>query len=134
MERFFEKVPTDRRLARRHSLQMPIRLRMRGVELPDTKLKSENISQRGIFFSADLELARGATVDVLLEMPEEVTGVPTAHWLCTGRIVRVERKGPEGAAKGVAVQFDFYEVSRFDRPGWPVRVGLRGPVAPLMER
>jgi len=28
-------------------------------------------------------------LDLLLEMPKEVTGVPAAQWLCTGHVVRV---------------------------------------------
>jgi hypothetical protein len=133
MERFFEKVPSDRRLARRHVLQTPLRLRFRGLELAERHMESENLSQRGVLFVSDLQLKKGASLDLLLEMPEQVTGVPTAQWLCTGHVVRVEQRTPQDGGQRFAVQFDFYEVSRFDRPGWPVRVGLRGPVAPLVE-
>ena len=134
MQRFYEKLPSDRRLAMRHNLETPIRLRLRGEELGEKKLKSENLSQRGVFFRTELPLDKGATVDVLLEMPEEVTGVPTAQWLCTGHIVRIVPSESTARVTGFAVQFDFYEVSRYDRPGWPMRVGLRGPVVPMVER
>ena len=133
MERFYEKLPSDRRLARRHGVQTPLRVRMRGVELREQKLESENLSQRGICFVSDLRLSKDATVDVLVEMPESLTGVPTAQWLCTGHLVGREPTASEKGQCGLTVQFDFYEVSRFDRPGWPVRVGTRGPVAPVAE-
>jgi hypothetical protein len=134
MERFFEKLPSDRRLARRFDLHVPFRLRLRGVEVAEQHLRSDNVSQRGILFATDMELSKGATVDVLLEMPEEVTGVPSAQWLCTGHVVRVEKKDLETGEHGLAVQFDFYEVSRNQIPGWQMSVGLRGPVAPMVER
>jgi hypothetical protein len=35
---------------------------------------------------------------------------------------------PEGK-RGVGVQFDFYEVSRPERPQWAMGAGLRGPLA-----
>jgi hypothetical protein len=73
MQRFCEKLPSDRRLAMRHNLETPMRLRLRGEELGARKLKSENLSQRGVFFTTDLPPDKGASVDVLLEMPQEVT-------------------------------------------------------------
>jgi hypothetical protein len=134
VERFFEKLSSDRRLATRHYLQTPMRIRIRGTINAERRMESENLSQRGVLFSTDLELTKGATLDLLLDMPEAITGVPTAQWLCTGHVVRVEQREAPKAARGLAVQFDFYEISRGDRPGWPMRVGLRGPVAPIVER
>jgi hypothetical protein len=80
-----------------------------------------------------LPLSKGASLDLLVEMPEEVTGVAAAQWLCTGHVVRVvEMDSPRGA-HGVGVQFDFYEVSRPERPEWAVSAG-RGPAAPQIGR
>jgi hypothetical protein len=133
MERFFKKLPRDRRLARRFDLHIPIRLRALGVEVAEQHLMSDNVSQRGVFFATDMDLSKGATVDLLLQMPEEVTGVTAAQWLCTGHVVRVEKKNLETGEQRLAVQFDFYEASRNEMPGWQMRVGLRGPIAPMVE-
>ena len=134
MERFIEKLDSDRRLSRRHNLRTGLRVRVRRSEVGETRAESENLSQRGVFFATDLPLSKGAALDLLVEMPEEVTGVPAAQWLCTGHVVRlVEMDSPRGA-HGVGVQFDFYEVSRPERPQWAMRVGLRGPVAAQIDR
>lgn len=134
MERFIEKLDSDRRLSRRHSLRTGLRVRVRRSDAAELRTESENVSQRGVFFATDLPLSKGATLDLLVEMPEEVTGVPAAQWLCTGHVVRVVDTDSPRGAHGVGVQFDFYEVSRPERPQWARDVGLRGPVAPQIER
>jgi hypothetical protein len=133
MERFLEKLDRDRRLSRRHSLRAPMRVRVRKSDTAERRAEAENLSKRGVFFATDLPLAKGVALDLLLEMPEEVTGVPLAQWLCTGHVVRVVPIDSPHGKTGVGVQFDFYEVSRPERPQWAVHVGLRGPVAPHVE-
>ena len=123
----------NRRLARRYSLRVPVRFRLRRASNPcEQEVESENISRRGVFFRTGLSLSKGAPVDILLEMPEEVTGVPAANWLCTGRVVRIE-KDTENARLGVAIQFDFYEVSRSQKSHWGTGAGVRGPLVPQGE-
>jgi Tfp pilus assembly protein PilZ len=134
MERFLEKIDRDRRLSRRHSLRAPLRIRVRKSDIAERCAESENLSQRGVFFATDLPLNKGASLDLLLEMPEEITGVPVAHWLCTGHVVRVVPPASSGAKQGVGVQFDFYEVSRSERPQWAMGASLRGPLLPLAGR
>jgi Tfp pilus assembly protein PilZ len=124
----------DRRLARRHNLQIPLRVRARRADTAERRADSVNLSQRGVFFATDLMFSEGAALDLLVEMPEEVTGAPPAQWLCTGHVVRVVPIDSPKGAHGVGVQFDFYEVSHSKQPQWSMAVGLRGPVAPQAER
>jgi len=134
MERLIEKLDSDRRLSQRHNLRTGLRVRVRRSEAGERRAESENLSQRGVFFATDMVLSKGAALDLLVEMPEEATGVPAARWLCTGHVVRVvDLHSPRGA-HGVGVRFDFYEVSRPVRPRWAMGVGLRGPVAPQINR
>jgi hypothetical protein len=72
-----ETGPPPQGLSRRHSLRAPLRVRVRRS---DRKVESENLSQRGVFFATDLPLTKGAAVDLFVEMPEEITGVPPAQW------------------------------------------------------
>jgi hypothetical protein len=65
-------------------------------------------------------------------MPEEVTGVPSANWICTGHIVRIV-KHPDDPVLGVAVQFELYEVSRSRKSHWATGAGVRGPLIPPSE-
>ena len=128
MEQFVEKLDHDRRLSLRHNVRADLRVRMRKFGAGEERTESENLSQRGVFFTTDLPLSKGTTLDLLVEMPEQVTGVPPAQWLCTGHVVRVVPMEPEGK-RGIGVQFDFYEVSRPERPRWATGAGLRGPLA-----
>jgi Tfp pilus assembly protein PilZ len=122
-----ERFSSDRRLAPRHRIQTRLRVRVSGSKHEERRAKSENLSRGGVFFATDLELEMGAKVELLLKMPQEITGVEASEWLCTGHVVRLERiKSPRGAM-GVGVKFDCYEVSQavqMDRsPASPLKVG-----------
>ena len=109
MEHFVEKLDHDRRLSLRHNVQTDLRVRMRKFDAGEQRAQSENLSQRGVFFTTDLPLSKGTSLDLLVEMPEQVTGVPAA-------------------------QFDYYEVSRPERPRWAMGAGLRGSLAVPVHR
>ena len=130
MERFVESLVRDRRLAVRHAVQMPVQLRLRAIEKQEERVETENISRRGVFFRTDLPLDQGTTLDLLLEMPEKVSGVRSAQWVCLGHVVRVEQDATQRAKRGVGVEFDFYVVSHTVGPRWEFGPGLRGPLRP----
>jgi hypothetical protein len=104
MERFIEKLDRHRRLSRRHALRTGLRVRVRRANAAEMRAESENVSQRGVFFATDLALSKGASLDLLVEMPEEVTGVPAAQWLCAGHVVRVVPMDSPRGANGVGVK------------------------------
>ena len=57
-------------------------------------------------------MGKGAKVELLLNMPQEITGVEASEWLCTGHVVRVEPvRSPRGEL-GVGVMFHCYEVTQ----------------------
>lgn len=124
MERFVESLVRDRRLAERHALRMPVQLRLRAAENQEQKVEVENVSRRGVFFWTDLPLDKGATLDLLLEMPEKVSGVRPAQWVC------MEQDAAQRAKRGVGVEFDFYVVAHTTAPRWESGPGLRGPLRP----
>jgi hypothetical protein len=130
MARFTESVVKDRRLAERHALRTQLRLRVRKAEGREQKVESENVSRRGVYFTTDLPLSEGTMVDVLLEMPETISGVRSAQWMCMGHVVRVERNGNADGLRGVGVEFDFYVVSHTAAPKWEQGPGIRGPIRP----
>jgi hypothetical protein len=133
MDHFVDKFEHDRRLSQRHDFRTDLRIRVRKSNAGELRAESKNLSQRGVFFATELELNKGAALDLLVEMPEQITGVPTAQWLCTGHVVRVVPKDSKWA-RGVGVQFDFYEVSRPERPQWAMGAGLRGPAVAHVQR
>jgi len=112
MDRFIDRFTRDRRLAPRHDLRTPVRVRVRRFDSKEWLTQSENLSTNGVFVETDLPISAGAALDLFFEMPESVTGVPSAHWLCLGHVVRLVHGDAADPRRGVGVQFDCYEVSR----------------------
>jgi len=50
----------------------------------------ENISKTGILFQCQPNLPEGKTVEMILDMPEEISGQPNKHVICRGEVVRTE--------------------------------------------
>jgi hypothetical protein len=113
----------ERRLAGRHKMKTPLRVRLWKSAGPEQTAESVNVSQRGIYFATESLLHEGETVEVFFNMPEEIVGEPTTEWRCTGHVVRVEAIEATGGKVGVGVQFDCYEVSRSKPVDVPVTVG-----------
>jgi hypothetical protein len=68
-----------------------------------------NISTRGVYFATDLPLCQGQLVQVLLQMPLEVTGKAMNQRRFTGRVAHVHCNAFANGMSGVGVQFLFYE-------------------------
>jgi len=116
MDRFVREFNRDRRLAPRHDHRTPVRVRVRRRDSKECVAESDNLSTSGVFVETDLALSEGAALDLFFEMPERVSGLPAAHWLCLGHVVRVVRGESPNTKLGVGVQFDCYEVSRPAQP------------------
>lgn len=106
----------DRRFSQRHNVKTALRVRIWKSGLPEERAESVNLSQRGILFASDSRIAEGEVVEILLKMPEEITGQPTTEWRCTGQVVRVEPADSFQGKFTVGVQFYCYEASRFEQP------------------
>jgi hypothetical protein len=120
MEGSKENLKRDRRSSCRHSLKTALRVRVWKSGMPEHRAESVNLSQRGIYFATKQPYREGEIVEVLLKMPEEVSGEPTTEWRCTGHVVRVEPLlRPEKV--GVGVQFYYCEVSQREQA--PLVVG-----------
>ena len=103
---------SDRRVSPRHNFKLPLRVRIWNSALPEQRTESENLSERGVYFPTNSPLRVGTAVQVLLKMPEEITGEPANEWLFSGHVVRIEPFDSPRGKLGVGVQFDCYEVSR----------------------
>ena len=116
MGNLVNRVSRNRRFARRYNVKTALRVRSWNSPLPEQRAESVNISQRGILFATNSLFQKGETLDILLKMPEEITGDPPTEWLCTGHIMRVEPSHSPKGKFGVAVRFDCYEVARSEPP------------------
>jgi PilZ domain-containing protein len=103
---------SDRRLAQRFSLIIPLYVRVWKSQAPEQKVESVNVSECGAYYETDTPPPEGAMMQIRLDMPKEITGDPTVEWRCTGKVTRVQPASLPGALRGVSVRFDYYEVSR----------------------
>jgi len=107
---------TERRLAERFGLKIPLRVRIAKPAASEHAAESLNVSTRGICFATDLPLRQGTPVHVAFEMPEEVARKPASEWRCTGHVVHVQPNGSAPCSTTVGVRFDCYEVVLAVRP------------------
>ncbi len=101
---------SDRRLAYRFNLSIPLHIRGWKSSAPEQTVDSNNVSESGVYFETDKPPNEGTVIQLRLEMPEEVTGEASSDWLCAGKVVRIQRSISPGALVGVGVRFDYYEV------------------------
>ena len=102
----------DRRSARRYQIKVPLRYRLRRSAASEQTAEAENLSALGVFFPTDMDLSLEAAVDLIVEIPNELSDGSAMQWLCTGHIVRIERSGSPHIGNRIGVQFDCYEVLR----------------------
>jgi hypothetical protein len=103
---------SDRRLAQRFHLNIPLYIRAWKSQAPEQKVESVNVSECGAYFETDTPPCEGAMIQIRLEMPNEITGNPTAEWRCTGKVTRIQSVNSSMHLLGVSIRFDYYEVCR----------------------
>jgi hypothetical protein len=76
--------------ARRIVLQIPVRYRGKGL---GTWLQGavENLSQSGILLIGPLQLPENTLVEMVFQMPKEISGQKNSTVLCQGRIIRLQK-------------------------------------------
>jgi PilZ domain len=114
-----EVYTSDRRISRRLPFKTALRVRVCKSGPTEHRAESENLSERGAFFAIDSPLVIGSAVEILLKMPEEITGKPATEWRCTGHVVRLQPHDISLGKLGVGVQFDCYEILRSIKDGYP---------------
>jgi hypothetical protein len=101
---------SERRISPRHSFRTALRVRVCRSGPDEKRAESENLSDRGTLFATNEHLTIGSAIEILLRMPQEITGKPATEWRCTGHVVRLEASASGRGKTGVAVQFDCYEI------------------------
>ena len=103
---------SERRICRRLQVRTPLRVRVWKSGSAQRRTESVNISKTGTFFATDLPIAIGSAVEILLRMPEQLTGKPATEWRCAGHVVRIEPVDTPRGKLGVGVEFDYHEILR----------------------
>jgi hypothetical protein len=103
-----EKKPSWVPRARRLKLSVPLRYRVKNLSTwsEGTIL---NISQSGVLFTGEAKLPVNALVEMVFEMPEEISGQKNSNVLCQGRIIRAKESREVESGSGLAASILDYK-------------------------
>ena len=103
----------DRRTSRRYELSLPLNVRASEDAAFKTG-KTRDISNRGLYFTIDIDLDSGADLFLNVTLPAEVTtGNSDVVIRTTGKVIRVDKPNGIGNQKvGIAAMFNTYEIVR----------------------
>ncbi|HUK25633.1 MAG TPA: PilZ domain-containing protein [Terriglobales bacterium] len=93
-----ERKPTWVPRARRLKLAAPLRYRAKAAAawIPGT---ITNLSQSGVLLAGPASLPQNSLLEMMFEMPEEISGQEKASVLCQGRVIRCKSKKAKAESK-----------------------------------
>lgn len=115
--------------ARRLKSPIAVQLRPQG-ELDLRSGTIENISQSGLFVTSELYPANHTVLEMIFEMPMEISGQRNSKVLCVGKVVRVATQSDTAATPGFAVSIvDYHYLHEQERKqSQPIRRSQKKPV------
>lgn len=105
---------TERRMARRYDLSLPVSVRLPVNREPGSHSgQTRDISTRGVYFKIQKDLAPGTELDFTLTLPAEITRGSEVFVRAHGRVVRVDiRRDDDDQDVGVAAVIERYDIIR----------------------
>ncbi|MGB9067004.1 MAG: PilZ domain-containing protein [Candidatus Acidiferrales bacterium] len=105
---------TERRLARRYDLSLPVNIRMPINREPRTHSgQTRDISTRGVYFTMTDDLAPGSELDFTLTLPAEITRGSEVFVRAHGRVIRIDKHSDDNhESVGVAAVIERYDIVR----------------------
>ena len=105
---------TERRLARRYDLSLPVDIRMPINKEPRLHSgQTRDISTRGVYFTMRDDLTPGSEVDFTLTLPAEITRGSEVFVRAHGRVIRVDKRSDDDHETiGVAAVIERYDIVR----------------------
>lgn len=105
---------TERRMARRYDLSLPVSIRMPVNRDPAAHNgHTRDISTRGVYFTMQREMAPGTELDFTLTLPAEITRGAEVFVRAHGRVIRVDkREDDDHETIGVAAVIERYDIIR----------------------
>jgi hypothetical protein len=101
---------TERRLAPRKAISIPLRFRMSTSNSAGVTLgRALNVSENGLYFSSDHRLLVGSHLEIYLTLPREITGKGPEEIRCSGRVVRVIEDDELPGQLGIGVKIDHFQ-------------------------
>ena len=107
---------TERRLARRYDLTLPVSIRSAAEKLVMRQEgRTRDISTKGLYFVVERDLEAGSELDLTLTLPGDITHGSDVFVRAQGKVVRVEHRLEEGESRtGVAAVIERYDIVRGD--------------------
>jgi hypothetical protein len=102
------KKPTWVPRARRLKLDVPVRYRVKNLGGWSQGIL-ENLSQSGVLFQGPQELPENTLVEMVFEMPEEISGQKNSTVLCQARIIRSKLAHATAESVGLAASILDYK-------------------------
>jgi hypothetical protein len=110
---------SERRIDSRVNIRVPLRFRaLNNPAATEHLAESENISQRGMFFTTVVPLKVGTPVEVSLRMPQELAGKLASEVKCVARVVHVKQESGTGGLLGIGLHIERYEAQTSTRERW----------------
>ena len=105
---------SERRVARRYDLSLPVMVRIPAPGFAGTQSgRTRDISTKGLYFVIDQEVRAGSNLDIMLTLPKEMTAGEEVLVKASGKIVRVESRMEDGNERlGVAAVIERYDIMR----------------------
>ena len=95
--------------ARRLKLDIPLRYRVNKTSAWHEGI-IENISQSGVLFTGPQPLPVNALIEMVFEMPEEISGQKNSNVVCQGRVIRANGEPePQEGQSGLAASIVDYK-------------------------
>ncbi len=109
---------TERRMARRYDLSLPVNIRLPITREPRSHSgQTRDISTRGVYFTMQKDLPPGTEVDFTLTLPAEITRGTEVFVRAHGRVVRVDKRTDDDHESiGVAAVIERYDIIRGETP------------------
>jgi PilZ domain len=107
-------VMSERRVARRYDLSLPVMVRIPAPGFAGTQSgRTRDISTKGLYFVIDQDVRAGSNLDIMLTLPKEMTNGEEVLVKASGKIVRVESRMEDGNERlGVAAVIERYDIMR----------------------
>ncbi len=105
---------TERRMARRYDLSLPVSVRLPLNREPRSHSgHTRDISTRGVYFMMQDDLIPGTEVDFTLTLPAEITRGTEVFVRAHGRVIRVDKRQDDNHETiGVAAVIERYDIIR----------------------
>ncbi|MBI3662592.1 MAG: hypothetical protein HY234_06020 [Acidobacteria bacterium] len=92
-------------------MKLPLNVRFQnGAPSAELSTHSEDVSSRGVYFFLPKDVKNGASIEIVMTLPHEVTLAGPVRVRCVGRIARTEQRGE--AKIGVVAAIERYEFLR----------------------